>query len=265
MITPETKPYSLDGEHRVSGLMFPSRYLTLFILTAAGLFMVTIGWLKWPDLLIDFGEQVYVPWQMSEGKVLYRDINYLYGPLSSYLHAFLFQVFGEGIRVLILFNILIIGALAWLIYDLFFQLSDQLTATVCSLAFILLFAFSQYGGSGNFNFVCAYTYDLPHGVALSLLCLHQFLKFSKTHKPARLMAASFLAGLVFLTKFEVFCGFECGVVLRTDCLFQNETLRQNQNSSNPFPGIDHRFHPALAFLDLFLLSCAMVSGIVLPG
>ena len=194
--TPAPDPIPLRSDRWTNLLIF-------VLLASAGFFMASISWLKWPDLLIDYGEQVYVPWQLSEGKVLYRDMNYLYGPLSSYLHAFLFQVFGESITVLILFNILVIGVLTWLIYVLFFQLSNQLTATVCSLAFILLFAFGQYGGSGNFNFVSAYTYDLPHGVALSLLCLHQFIKFSKFHRPLQLMAAFFLAGFFLAAAFFV--------------------------------------------------------------
>ena len=125
------------------------KLLIVVLLGSAGIFMVSISWLKWPNLLIDFGEQVYVPWQLSQGKMLYRDIVYLYGSFSSYMHAFLFRVFGESIVVLALFNILVVSVLTWLIYDLFLQLSDQLTATVCSLAFILLFAFGQYGSSGN--------------------------------------------------------------------------------------------------------------------
>jgi hypothetical protein len=54
-----------------------------------------LSWRKWPDLLVDFGEQLYLPWRISEGSVLYRDVMYLTGgPLSQYYHAALFKVFG---------------------------------------------------------------------------------------------------------------------------------------------------------------------------
>lgn len=42
-------------------------------------------WRKWPDLLVDFGRELYVPWQLTTGKVLYVDIAYFNGPLSPYL------------------------------------------------------------------------------------------------------------------------------------------------------------------------------------
>ncbi len=75
------------------------------VLVAAGLLMMSISWLKWPDLVIDFGEQAYIAWRLSEGAVLYRDIIYFYGPLSSYVHALLFKLFGPQLIVLIIFNL----------------------------------------------------------------------------------------------------------------------------------------------------------------
>ena len=43
-------------------------------------------WRKWPDLIVDFGLQMYCPWKLSTGSVLYRDIAYLVGgPLSAIL------------------------------------------------------------------------------------------------------------------------------------------------------------------------------------
>ena len=51
-----------------------------WLLLASGILMANLSWLKWPDLVIDFGEQAYIAWQLSEGAVLYRDIVYFYGP-----------------------------------------------------------------------------------------------------------------------------------------------------------------------------------------
>jgi hypothetical protein len=52
-------------------------------------------WRKWGDMLVDFGVQLYLPWRLSTGTVLYRDVAYLTGgPLSQYYHALLFQIFG---------------------------------------------------------------------------------------------------------------------------------------------------------------------------
>jgi hypothetical protein len=48
---------------------------------------------------VDFGAQLYVPWRLAEGDVLYRDIHQHLGPLSSYLNALLFAVFSAATRI----------------------------------------------------------------------------------------------------------------------------------------------------------------------
>jgi len=128
-----------------------------------GLAMATISWQKWADLIVDYGQQLYIPWQISKGKILYRDMDYLFGPFSAYLHAFLFKVFEPGIMVLVWFNLGVVAALSFTIYLLFKYFSDSLTATLTTLAFLGIFAFGQYMGGGNFNFVCAYSYELAMG------------------------------------------------------------------------------------------------------
>ena len=89
------------------------------ILISAGIFMTTISWQKWADLVIDFGLQAYVPWQLSEGHILHVNIVYFNGPFSVYLHALIFKIFGPGIIVLSLFNLFLISCLTMIIYCLF--------------------------------------------------------------------------------------------------------------------------------------------------
>ena len=188
-------------------------YWHILVLVSAGLFMVSISWLKWPDLLIDFGAQVYIPWRLSEGEVLYRDIAYGYGPLSSYLHALLFKIFGPGINVLIGFNLLIVTGLSILIYFLFKKLATPLTGFLCAFVFLTLFAFGQYQGGGNFNFICSYVYSLPHGVALSFLALFFFLKFLEGSQLRYLGFSGGVVGLVYWTKMEVFVALALPLLL----------------------------------------------------
>ena len=40
-----------------------------------------------------FGRELYVPWQLTQGKVLYRDIESIFGPLSPYLNALWMRLF----------------------------------------------------------------------------------------------------------------------------------------------------------------------------
>ncbi|MCE5211470.1 MAG: hypothetical protein LLG40_07950, partial [Deltaproteobacteria bacterium] len=67
--------------HRIKTFFGP------LILVLVGICMLKLSWFKWPDLLIDYGRELYVPWQITQGGVLYRDINHLYGPLAHYFNA----------------------------------------------------------------------------------------------------------------------------------------------------------------------------------
>ena len=59
------------------------------------------SWRKWPDVFIDFGMDLYIPWQLSQGSRLYRDIFWLHGPLSQYFNTLLFLLAGPSITTLI--------------------------------------------------------------------------------------------------------------------------------------------------------------------
>src|SRR4051812_45277363 len=87
------------------GLRIVMRILAYATVIIVALVMLQRSWATWPDCTIDFGRELYTPWQLSEGRVLYRDIvSYFNGPFTPYLHALIFKLFGVGLRTLVLFN-----------------------------------------------------------------------------------------------------------------------------------------------------------------
>jgi hypothetical protein len=62
------------------------------------LFLVSRG--LWSDPLIDSGREWIVPDALSRGELLYRDVAYWFGPLTPYLHAAFFAVFGSSFTTL---------------------------------------------------------------------------------------------------------------------------------------------------------------------
>ncbi len=219
---------SIPSKNRpAASFTLPDSYRNILVLTllvSAGGMMAWISWLKWPDLLVDFGEQVHVSWQVAEGRILYQDLAFAHGPLSIYLHALIFKLLGPGFLILALFNIGITAALSFLIYIFIKKTSDQLTATVCSLAFLTLFAFGQYKGGGNFNFITPYVYELSHGVALSFLSLYLFSKYIEAKTLPWLAGVFITAGLVFLTKAEVFLAILIALSAGTALSFYLQSL-----------------------------------------
>ena len=186
--------------------------------------MCWISWLRWPDTIIDFGEQVYIAWRLSEGDVLYRDIAYFYGPLSSYLHALLFKLFGASLLVLVGFNLLLVAGLTLLIVRIFLRLGTAFTAYLAGFTFLMVFAFAQYLWMGNHNFVCSYVYDVTHGIFLSFLAAGQYWRFAQSRKPGDLVVLGLLSGLVLLTKIEVSLAWMLAVLTGLALLARTQKL-----------------------------------------
>ena len=75
-----------------------NKYLILlWVLCIAGL-VIFCG--HYSNILIDFGREVYYPEQILEGKVLYKDLFNIYGPLSYQINAVLYKIFGAKLSTL---------------------------------------------------------------------------------------------------------------------------------------------------------------------
>jgi hypothetical protein len=164
-----------------------------------------LSWRKWPDPLIDFGQQLYVPWRLSRGAVLYHDVSYVYGCLSVCYHAVLFKIFGVSLNVILASNFLILIFLLLLVYRLFLKCSDALTATTIGLALTVL-AFSQLLDVGNYNYLCPYSHEEFHGIVFAVVMMACLARWLETGRKLPLALAGGCLGLIFLTKPEVFVG-----------------------------------------------------------
>lgn len=166
--------------------------------------MACISWLKWPDPIIDYGRELYVPWRISVGELLYRDIPHLYGPLAHHVNALLFALFGTGLKTLVVFNLLLIVMLTLCLYGIFRRAFDRFSATLCGMVFLGVFAFGRYTAAGNFNFVCPYSHEVTYGLMLYFLVVPTFERYHEQRACRWAVAAGFLLGLISLTKIEVF-------------------------------------------------------------
>jgi hypothetical protein len=171
-----------------------------FVFIAGAIF----SWRRWPDLVGDFGMQLYIPWQLSGSAVLYRDAFYIAGgPLSQYYHAALFKIFGPSFLVLIISNLAITAALLLLIFQRFRRATDTLTATTIAIAIVVGFVFAQYTGVGNCNFLAPYSHEMVHGFALAVVALVLTSDWLVQKKNWRLVIAGICLGLVVLTKPDI--------------------------------------------------------------
>ena len=89
------------------------------VLTLLQIALIWWSWGRWLDPLIDFGRELYLPWQITDGRVLYRDLASFNGPLSPYVNALWFAIGGTSLRTLVIANACLTVALSWLLFGLF--------------------------------------------------------------------------------------------------------------------------------------------------
>jgi hypothetical protein len=177
--------------------------LNALVIGVAFLLLAAWSWGRWTDPQIDFGNELYIAWQLAEGKVLYGDIAHRNGPLSHYWNALLFQIFGVSLRTLVWANLAVLAAICTLAFAILRRAADTRTATVCVLVLLGIFGFSQYGDIANYNYVTPYHHFQTHGIALGLGMLWALLRALEGGRRAAAAAAGACLGAVMLTKIEL--------------------------------------------------------------
>lgn len=174
----------------------------LYALLAA--LMLHATWLTWPDAFIDFSRELYLPWRVSCGDLLYRDVAYDFGPLSVYANTALFALLGRpSIHALFALNFVFWIATLLALRALLRRMAHPAVATLAVALFVLLFSFNRYLSCGNFNYLSPYSHELPRGLLLALGALLA-LDSAIRHRSATLsLSAGFLLGLVLFTKPEI--------------------------------------------------------------
>jgi hypothetical protein len=206
------------------------------------------SWRKWADPLVDFGRELYVPWQLTNGKVLYRDIAHLFGPFSQYLNALWFRLFGVSLTTLIFSNLAILAATVAGIHYLFAATCGPTAATAASMVVLLLFGFSQYMDVGNYTFICPYSHEATHSIALAvgvMVCLYRGVRDRRVRWFA---LAGLLFGCVVLTKAETSLAMAVAAAAGLGCAgaLDREGARIARAGTSAFVGC--ALAPALGFL-----------------
>ena len=155
------------------------------------------SWYKWPDLLVDFGHELYVPWRISEGAVLYKDLAHLYGPLSQIYHSIIFSVFLPSYSLIVLSNFSILVVALVFLFLILKRLGGEYPAHLSLWFFISIFCFSEYTGISNYNFISPYAHESTHGFLLLTLLMHALLERKNISYCALLLS------LIFFTRVEI--------------------------------------------------------------
>ena len=144
-------------------------------------FSLLLFWLfygKQDAYLIDVGREAYLPWQMLEGKVLYKDLFNVYGPLGYQINALAYMIFGIKLETLYLMgflNSLVISFSTFFIVKLFAD--KKIALCVVSLTMAVCIYIRTF-----FNLIFSYSYCALYALSSVLLSLLAMLLYIKDKK-----------------------------------------------------------------------------------
>jgi hypothetical protein len=174
------------------------------MLAALFVALATWSWGRWADPIIDFGNEPYVSWQLLEGRSLYRDLAWLYGPLSPWLNALWFALFGPSLATLAACNLGVAAVLATVVYRFCARYADAYTATVATSVLLIGFVFPHHSeDAANYNFVWPYAYAATHGTVLLVCGVVASSRALVTDGRLAWAGAGLLLGLTLPTKAEI--------------------------------------------------------------
>jgi len=205
------KPSKLDPGIRSAWLACVAVIVTVFALACW-------TWGNWGDIRIDCGREMYVPDAILHGKVLYRDLWYPYGPLTPYLQAALFYLFGATLNVLYGLGLAITVSCAFLLLFLSRRCLHPLPSFLVVLCFLL-----QAFHGGLFNFILPYSYAATIGCLQSLLCAFFALRYLESGARSHLSMAGVAAGIALIAKIEF--GTSCFLALLLVLALRSVLLR----------------------------------------
>ncbi|MFY9573027.1 MAG: hypothetical protein WAV20_16635 [Blastocatellia bacterium] len=133
---------------------------------------LTASWERWGNPLVDCGREMNQPLRLARGEMLYSDVRHIYGPLSPYINAGLYRIFGPSLGVLYADGIVAAIVIIALVYWLSRRLMDPVPSTAATLSVMWLCAFKQAG-----NYVLPYSYSALHGCAFGLASLALLVRF----------------------------------------------------------------------------------------
>jgi len=185
------------------------------------------SWRKWADVFIDYGMDLYIPWQLAEGRRLYSDISWLHGPLAQYFNALLFKLTGPSITTLIVADLAITALLTLLLHQIFAFLFDRRTAFTVCIVFLTVFAFSQYTRMGSFNYIAPYRHEQTHGTVLAVAMVYCLFRLVQQRRMLWAGLAGLCLGLVALTKMEIMlaAGVAAVAALMITAVFKIDSVR----------------------------------------
>jgi hypothetical protein len=154
-------------------------------------------WGAWGNLGVDSGREMYEASALAEGKVLYQDVWFNFGPASPYFNSWLFRIFGIHLSVLYWAGSLSALLSAVLLYLCGMRLSSAMAGWTAGA--VLLF---QSFHPTLFSFPLPYSFAAVYGCVAACCFLWLAIGGANSRSWAWVCGAGLAAAIALLLKFE---------------------------------------------------------------
>src|SRR3989339_1485463 len=170
----------------------------LSILLIIFVYLISIFWAHQGDPIIDCGKEPYLPWQILQGKVLFKDIFTPYGPLAYQLNALLFMIFGQNLNVL--YGAGAINSL--LILLTIYLIGKTITSSWVSWAITFVIMVICVFNHNISNYVFPYTYSMTYALSSFLISVLLGIHYIKNSREKLIPISFFFMGISLISKVE---------------------------------------------------------------
>ncbi len=193
-----------------------------------------VNWACWGNLSIDSGRELYVAAMLARGKMLYRDVWYLYHPGAPYFNSFLFRIFGVRAEVFYIAGSLAALGSASFLYLTGMRLSARLAGWTAACALILE-AFARQ----LFCFPLPYSFASVYGCFVA--CLYAWLLVSACQSSnigwILGLGCSSAVALLLKMEFGVACYSILALLLLIRAISQKSWTRLGKDLATVLPGM----------------------------
>lgn len=172
--------------------------IPLVIISILYAFVFVLTYAHCGDILIDCGREAYIPYAISKGQALFKDIFCIYGPFPYLFNAFFLKVIATNLA-----TFYVIGAVFGFIYVLGVYLcSREFLSKKISTILCALLIFSVIFDSTIFNFIFPYSYAIVFSATFSIWILYFLIKYIQDKKSNYLHYMAILWGAIYVSKVD---------------------------------------------------------------
>lgn len=172
-------------------------YLIILINIA---FLLYVQWNTWGSLIVDTGRELWIPYQLSQGKALYKDIYYMYGLLPAYPISYLIKLFGVHLYVYILFGAATVLSCTILLHEISCFFTNRGVSTLVALFFLYIYAFRIHP---FFNYILPYSFNSTFFIMFIQFTIYCILCYLNKKANMYLYVSILSISIAFLSRIEI--------------------------------------------------------------